>query len=179
MKITIRNKLMAGAGRPGTDDVLSIVPGLYHPAGKGALHLVSDDPRVQPSIDFRFLEEESDRRRLREAVRMCSALMSTPELKALADRPITPSLEVMESDAALDEWMLGRVRNSQHPCGTCRMGPASDPTSVVDQFGRVHRLDGVRVADASVFPSIVRSHINATVIVVSERIAQFVKASHN
>jgi choline dehydrogenase len=84
----------------------------------------------------------------------------------------------MASDRALDEWMFGCVRNSQHPCGTCRMGLASDPSSVVDQFGRVHGLEGVRVADASVFPNIVRSHINPTVIVVAERIAQFARAGH-
>jgi choline dehydrogenase len=121
---------------------------------------------------------EAERRRLREAVRLSWALLRTPELGALAERPITPSLDTMASDAALDEWMLGCVRNSQHPCGTCRMGPASDPTSVVDQFGRVHGLDGVRVADASVFPNIVRSHVNATVIVVGEKIAQFARLGH-
>jgi choline dehydrogenase len=58
------------------------------------------------------------------------------------------------------------------------MGPASDPGSVVDQFGRVHGLERVRIADASVFPNIVRSHINATVIVVAERIAEFAVAGH-
>jgi predicted dehydrogenase (TIGR03970 family) len=176
MKITVRNKLMAGPANPGAEEVLSIVPGLYHPAGKGELLLVSADPGVQPAIDFHFLEEEADRRRLREAVRLSWALLKTPELSALAEHPITPSLDTMASDEALDEWMLGSVRNSQHPCGTCRMGPASNPTSVVDQFGRVHGIDGVRVADASVFPNIVRSHINATVIVVGERIAQFARA---
>jgi choline dehydrogenase len=102
-------------------------------------------------------------------------LLKGPELGVLVSEPIAPTENDIDSDAALDEWMLGTVRSSQHPCGTCRMGPASEPMSVVDQFGRVHGLTGVRVADASIFPNIVRSHINATVIVVGEQIARFAR----
>jgi predicted dehydrogenase (TIGR03970 family) len=179
MKITIRNKSMNRGAGSGSDGTLSIVPGVYHSEGRGDLHLVSADPDVQPSIEFRFLEEEFDRRRLREGIRLSADLMRTPELSAIAELPISPALNTMASDSELDEWMLGSVRNSQHPCGTCRMGPSSDPTSVVDQFGRVHGVEGVRVADASIFPEIVRSHINATVIAVGERIALFARSDRS
>jgi choline dehydrogenase len=176
MKITIRNKLMAQGRGFGAGDVLSIVPGLYHPAGTGEVRLESADPAVQPSIEFRFLEEEADRRRLREAVRLSWDLLRGPELGALASEPVAPNADDVASDAALDRWLLGAVRNSQHPCGTCRMGMAADPMSVVDQVGRVLGLDGVRVTDASIFPNIVRAHINATVIAVADRIAGFARA---
>ena len=64
---------------------------------------------------------------------------------------------------------------SQHLCGTCKMGPASDSTAVVDQYGRVHGLDNLRVVDASIMPDVTRANTNATAIVIGERIADLMK----
>jgi choline dehydrogenase len=81
----------------------------------------------------------------------------------------------LESDDALDDWLLENVRTSHLISGTCKMGPESDPTAVVDQFGRVHGLDGLRVADASIMPDCIRANTNVTSMVIGERVANFVK----
>ena len=81
----------------------------------------------------------------------------------------------LESDSSLEEWLLANVRPNHHISGTCKMGPASDPLAVVDQFGRVHGLEGLRVADASIMPDCIRANTNATTMAIGERIADFVK----
>ena len=74
----------------------------------------------------------------------------------------SPTDADLESDDALDAWMLREVTTGQHLTTTCRMGPASDPMNVVDQHGRVHGIEGLRVADASVMPDTVRANTNVT-----------------
>ncbi|MEA2682328.1 MAG: choline dehydrogenase [Chloroflexota bacterium] len=180
-KITVRNKLMSARyqGLDATESaagVLAIVPALYHPVGRGTVRLVSADPAVQPAIDFDFISEASDRRRLRETVRLAQALADEPAFRRLVREPLRPGPADVRSDDALDAWMLQVVRNSQHPCGTCAMGPGDNRMSVVDQAGRVHGIEGLRVVDASIFPDIPRAHINATTIVVAERVAEFIRA---
>ena len=167
MKVTVRNRLMGRDTGATRGPVLAIVPGVYHPASRGAVTLRSPDPSVPPAIEFRFLAEEADRRRLRDGVRLAEELARQPPLAGLLARRGRPAA----GDAALERWMLATVRSSQHPAGTCRMGPASDPDAVVDPAGAVRGLDNVSVADASVFPSPVRAHTNATTMVVAERIS--------
>ena len=79
----------------------------------------------------------------------------------------------MESDDALDDWMLREVTTGQHISCTCKMGPASDPMAVVDQYGKVHGLKGLRVVDASIMPDCVRANTNVTTMMMGERIADF------
>jgi len=81
----------------------------------------------------------------------------------------------LASDEALDAHMRRTVVSGQHITGTCKMGPSSDPMAVVDQFGRVHGIDGLRVADASVMPNCVRANTNVTVMMIGERIADFIR----
>ena len=76
---------------------------------------------------------------------------------------------------ALDTWLLHHVTTTQHSSGTCKMGPASDPLAVVDQHCRVHGLAGLRVADASVMPDVIRANTNATTIMIAERVADFMR----
>ena len=86
-----------------------------------------------------------------------------------------PPPSALESDDALDEWLQREVVTGNHLTSTCRMGPASDPTSVVDQFGRVHGITGLRVADASIMPDCVRANTNVTTMMIGERIADFIR----
>ena len=81
----------------------------------------------------------------------------------------------LESDDTLDEWLLREVTTGQHLTGTCKMGPASDPMAVADQYGRVHGMEGLRIADASVMPNIVRANTNVSTMMIGERIADFIK----
>ena len=82
----------------------------------------------------------------------------------------------MESDEALDNWLLRNVTTSQHISGTCKMGPDGDPMAVVDQQCRVKGLEGLRVIDASVMPDCIRANTNCTTIMIAERMADRIKA---
>ena len=79
------------------------------------------------------------------------------------------------SEDALDRWLLREVSTAQHISCTCKMGPESDPMAVVDQYGKVRGIDGLRVADASIMPNCVRANINATAMMIGERVADFIR----
>ena len=81
----------------------------------------------------------------------------------------------MASDDTLDAWVLRNLYTNQHMSGTCKMGRASDPMAVVDQYCRVHGLENLRVVDLSVCPNVVRANTNATAIMIAERTAGWVK----
>ncbi len=146
---------------------------LAHSAG--TLRLESPDPDVQPAIDYRHLDEPFDRERLRSAIRMAIRLAAHPAFEAILLERVTPTDEDLGSDAALDSWLMRNVGTSHHVCGTCKMGPASDDMAVVDQYGRVHGLEALRVADASIMPDCIRANTDATTIMIGERIASFVQ----
>ena len=93
------------------------------------------------------------------------------------DGLISPTAEDLESDEALDQWMLKNVWIGQHLSGTCKMGPNSDGMAVVDQYGRVHGIDGLRVADASIMPDCIRANTNLTTIMIGERVAEWIASS--
>ena len=80
------------------------------------------------------------------------------------------------SDDALDDWLLRNSGTSHHISGTCKMGPAGDGMAVVDQQGRVHGLEGIRVADASIMPDCIRANTNATTIMIGEKIADYIRS---
>ncbi len=144
-------------------------------AGKGEITLASADPHDQPNLYYGFLEEESDRERLREAVRLCFRLLEHPAFKDIVAGPLTPTEDDLASDEALDDWLNCNVTTSQHLAGTCKMGPSSDPMAVVDQYCRVHGVEGLRVADTSVMPNVVRANTNTTAIAIGERVADWMK----
>ena len=144
-------------------------------SSSGELRLTSADPRGKPSLDFRFFEEEFDRQRMREAVRTCVELAKHEAFSNIIEERLTPADEDLASDEALDALIRRTVVSGQHITGTCKMGPSTDPMAVVDQYGRVHGLDGLRVADASVMPNCVRANTNVTVMMIGERIADFIR----
>jgi choline dehydrogenase len=150
---------------------VAIQPVLNLAVGHGALALRSDDPAVQPSIDFDMLAEAEDRRRLRDAVRLSVELGGHRAFADILGDPIAPGRAELASDDALDAWMLREVTHTNHLSGTCRMGNAADRLAVVDQRGRVHGLEGLHVADCSVMPDCVRANTNATAMMIGERIA--------
>ena len=92
----------------------------------------------------------------------------------MAER-VSPTDAELDADAALDEWLLRVVQTSHHVSSTCRMGASDDPGSVVDQEGRVHGVDGLRIADASIMPDCVRANTNCTSMAIGERIAELMR----
>ena len=145
--------------------------------GAGELTLTTDDPTVQPHIDCRHLQHPKDRERLREAVRIGIKFMENRSFDGIVDGLISPSEEDLVSDESLDQWLLKNVWIGQHLSGTCKMGPSSDGMAVVDQYGRVHGIEGLRVADASIMPDVIRANTNLTTIMIGERIADWIASS--
>ena len=141
--------------------------------GSGELRLRSDDPHIQPWLDYNYLQEPFDRERLREAVHICVDLARHEAYEGIIKERVNPTDEDLSSDEALDRWLMREARTSHHVVGTCKMGPSSDPTAVVDQYGNVHGLDGLRVVDAAIMPNCTRANTNVTAMVIGERIADF------
>jgi choline dehydrogenase len=106
-------------------------------------------------------------------VRLAAELLRHEAFKGVIAARITPTDQVLASDTALDAWLSQTAGNAHHTSGTCKMGPASDPMAVVDQYGRVHGIQGLRVVDASIMPNVTRSNTNATTIMMAERVAEW------
>ena len=147
---------------------------LEFPEGAGILTITSPDANVQPNLDYQFLVETSDRTRLREAVRECAELFEDPGFQSVIDSRISPTMEQLASDELLDDWLDSTLSIAGHTCRTCKMGPASDPQAVVDQYCRVHGIESLRVIDASVMPEIPTANTNATTIMIAERTADLI-----
>jgi choline dehydrogenase len=150
---------------------VAIQPVLNLAVGHGRIRLRSADPSVQPEIDFDLLAEAEDRRRLREGVRLCTELGRHRAFADILGSAIAPGHAELASDAALDAWMLREATHTNHLSGTCKMGPTTDPTAVVDGRGRVHGLESLHVVDCSVMPDCVRANTNATAMMIGERLA--------
>jgi choline dehydrogenase len=142
--------------------------------GQGEIRLDPANPSGNPIIEFRMLEDEFDRRRLREAVRLCVRLGGHPAFKDILGDRLNPGDADLASDAALDAWMRREITHTHHLSGTCKMGPSNDPLAVVGQSGRVHGLEGIWVADASIMPDCIRANTNATCMMIGERIADLI-----
>jgi choline dehydrogenase-like flavoprotein len=143
--------------------------------GAGELRLTSTDPKIQPFLDYRYLEDEFDRRRLRDLVRLCVKLGQDEGYKDIIEDRIEPTDAELASDEALDVFLRREVTTGQHISCTCKMGPASDPMAVVDQYGKVHGLENIRVVDASIMPDCVRANTNVTTMMIGEHIADFIR----
>ncbi len=141
----------------------------------GELRIVSPDPHVSPEIDFQFFQSDFDLQRCREVVRIAAQIGEHPSFADIIEERILPTDEELESDDALNDFILRSVVSGLHLTSTCKMGPASDPMAVVDQHGRVHGIQGLRVADASVMPNCVRANTNNTTMMIGERIADYIR----
>jgi choline dehydrogenase-like flavoprotein len=160
------------AGHAGETVEVGIACTLNLAESLGEIEVVSRDPSDLPRIHYRYLESARDRERLRGGVRLAVKILESSPFAPLVAERSGPSQEELDSDEALDAWIRGRLRTALHGCGTCRMGDAEDDRAVVDHHGRVHGVEGLRVADLSITPSVVRSPTNATAMVIAERIAE-------
>jgi choline dehydrogenase len=137
----------------------------------GSIHIKSADPAEAPAIRFNFLSSQHDRDGLLAAIRKGRDLMATSPLKELTGQEIAPGAHI-QSDADMLEWVRNTAETTYHPVGTCKMG--QDPMAVVDAELRVHGIEGLRVADASIMPTLTSGNTNAPCIMIGEKCAEMV-----
>lgn len=140
------------------------------PKSRGRVKITSADTAASPSILFNYLAADEDREAWRRCIRLTREIINQPAMDAYRGEEIQPGTQVA-SDEEIDRWVRENVESAYHPAGTCKMGRADDPMSVVDAECRVHGLDNLRVIDASVFPTLPNGNINAPVIMVAEKMA--------
>ncbi len=148
--------------------------GPMRPTSRGRLWLRSADPWEPPAFVFNYMATESDRQEMREAVRLTREIFAQPAFDELRGAELAPGAGV-ESDAKIDAFVRAQGESAYHPACTCKMGPQSDPTAVVDAEGRVHGLEGLRVVDASIMPDIVSGNLNAPTIMLAEKLADRIR----
>ena len=182
--------------RPGLetpDATISIAPFLYERVGQerriakrrgitmnvnvlrsesiGSIHAKSADPAEPPAIRFNFLSSKNDRDGVLAAIRKGRELMATPPLKEMTGEEIAPGAHLKTDDEILD-WVRNNAETTYHPVGTCKMG--TDAMAVVDARLRVHGIAGLRVADASIMPTLTSGNTNAPTIMIGEKAADMV-----
>jgi len=137
------------------------------PTSRGELHVSSSDPRVAPSIKPNYLSTERDLEEARTGCRLLRQIAATRPLADIITEELYPSPKVVSDDELLDDFRR-RADTVYHPTCACRMGV--DPReSVVDSRLRVHGLEGLRIIDASVFPTITSGNTNAPTVMVAEK----------
>lgn len=142
------------------------------PESLGSVHIASSDPETQPVIRFNFLSDPLDQRTTIDGVRLMRRLMHAEAMDGIRGDERSPGAEV-ESDDEILNWVREHAETAYHPIGTCRMGPEGGMT-VVDDRLRVHGLAGLRVADASIMPTMVSGNTNAAAIMIGEKAAEMI-----
>lgn len=139
---------------------------------RGRVQVRSKDAREHPSILFNYMSTEQDWQEFRDAIRITREIMAQPALDKYRGREISPGLEV-QTDEELDEFIRTHAETAFHPSCSCKMG--EDEMAVVDGQGRVHGMEGLRVVDASIMPQIITGNLNATTIMIAEKIADRIR----
>ncbi|MFO7772076.1 MAG: choline dehydrogenase [Roseovarius gahaiensis] len=142
-------------------------------ASRGRISLRSADPGDDPVIRFNYMSQDSDWRDFRKCIRLTREIFAQEAFAPYRRHEIQPGADV-QSDDQLDSFIREHAESAYHPCGTCRMGRRDDPDAVVDSTARVIGVDGLRVADSSIFPRITNGNLNAPSIMVGEKAADHV-----
>lgn len=155
----------SGQGRHGY--LINFYP--LRPESRGTVTLASADPDAAPTIDPAYLSAEADRIVTRDGVRLARRIGENPALAHRKAADISPVAADLASDEAIDTWVRRGANTIFHPVGTCRMG--TDPASVVDPELKVRGISGLRIADASVMPTIVSGNTSAPTMMIAEKAA--------
>jgi choline dehydrogenase len=142
-------------------------------ASRGWVKLHSARPQDAPRICFNYMSDPQDWEDFRTCIRLTREIMGQAAFHPYLHHEIQPGAEVQE-DAALDAFIRAHVESAYHPCGTAKMGQRGDASAVVDPQGRVIGVEGLRVADSSIFPRIPNGNLNAPSIMVGEKIADHI-----
>ncbi|UWR16498.1 choline dehydrogenase [Sulfitobacter sp. M368] len=137
---------------------------------RGAVTLRSGNPADDPVIRFNYMSHPEDWEDFRTCIRLTREIFAQDAFKPFVKHEIQPGAE-MQTDAELDSFIAEHAESAYHPCGTCKMGAADDPMAVVDPQARVIGVEGLRVADSSIFPRITNGNLNAPSIMVGEKVS--------
>ncbi len=135
---------------------------------RGRIKIKSADPHEAPSILFNYMSHPDDWSEFRAAIRLTRELFAQEAMKPYAGRELQPGPDV-QSDEAIDGFVREHCESAYHPCGTCRMGAADDEMAVVDPECRVIGVEGLRVADSSIFPQITNGNLNGPSLMTGEK----------
>ncbi len=157
---------------------VSMTPNIPKPRSRGRLYLTSADPQVKPALDFRYFtdEDDYDGRTLVDGIKIARKVAATEPLAGWLGREVCPGPEIT-SDEELGAYARSVAHTVYHPAGTCRMGAVDDEAAVVDPQLRVRGLDGIRIADASVFPTMPTVNPMIGVLMVGEKAADLIRAT--
>ncbi len=135
---------------------------------RGSVTLRSSDPFEKPKILFNYMSHPDDWTDFRHAVRLTREIFGQAALDPYRGREISPGADV-QSDEEIDDFLREHAESAFHPCGTCKMGAATDPMAVVDPQCRVIGVEGLRVADSSIFPRVTNGNLNGPSIMTGEK----------
>ncbi len=166
----------ADHGYPSAEHGFAFTPNVPHARSEGTVRLRSSDPGVRPSIDFAYFTDPDgyDERVMVDGVELAREIAAQAPLRDWVDRELSPGSNVTDR-AALSEYVRRTANTVYHPAGTCRMGAADDPGAVVDPQLRVRGIERLRIADASIFPTMTTVNPNLTCMAVGERAAQLLR----
>nr|WP_297348692.1 choline dehydrogenase [uncultured Glaciecola sp.] len=144
------------------------------PKSRGSVKIQNADPLNPPRIQFNYLQHADDIEAFRACVRLSREIIAQPAMDAYRGNEIQPGDDIV-SDAQIDAFVRETVESAYHPCGTCRMGAADDEMAVIDPQMQVRGLQGLRVVDSSVFPTVPNGNLNGPTMMVAERAADIIK----
>ena len=148
--------------------------GPMRPTSKGYIKTLSNDPRTKPEIKFNYLETEQDRREFRDGLKLTREIFAQQAFDPYRGVELAPGPNV-QSDQDIDAFIRAKCESAYHPSCTCKMG--DDDMAVVDTAGCVHGTENLRVVDASIMPSIISGNLNATVIMMAEKLADVIRGA--
>lgn len=168
----------APLGYPTAEHGFSLTPNVCRARSRGTVRLRSADPAEPPRIDFRYFTDPEgyDEEVMLAGLKRARRIAARGPLAAWAARELAPGADVT-GDRELSEYVRRTANTVYHPAGTCRIGAAGDPLAVVDPALRVQGVEGLRVADASVFPSMISVNPAITVMMIGERCAELVRGA--
>jgi choline dehydrogenase len=140
---------------------------------RGWVRLGSPSPLEKPRILFNYLSHPDDWTEMRACVRLTREIFAQHAFDRYRGREIQPGPDV-QSDEQIDAFIRSKVESAYHPSCSCKMGAASDPLAVVDPETRVHGLEGLRVVDSSIMPSVTTGNLNAPTIMLAEKAADHI-----
>ncbi len=148
--------------------------GANKPQARGFIAARSAEPDAKPQIRFNYLDNHADRMGFRRGVWLAREIIGQPAFDSYRDGEIQPGADVLSNDE-IDAWVGENAESAYHPSCTCKIGRADDALAVLDPHCRVRGIDGLRVVDSSIFPSIPNGNLNAATIMVAEKAADLVR----